>query len=547
MKASRLFSWAALSALPMPALCGSMAAWWTDMGASFVMQNSTTGQLTHSMCNSNFTAIYPNDPPLAFDTMYAPKNGTSLAATGWWDGKVVWASIFYQNNNDDIVSAVYMCDTDNGSGLYKRIESTVISDRDGTPPPNPKTGLSVTLLGEHEGYRLFYFDHSGALHHLKYIQDEGWSYAGPVSTNTNRTGMAVHSMFSGVRNVTVVTPRDAQNMEVSRLKVDGTWQITTFPTPLKENNVTSASNKTSFEFASTSTDTKLESYSGNPNALGIAIDKSMARHTFYIGQDRVPHYVSNFVNGNAETEWRNQPGQGVERWPLADNPESDFAIASQLGTSTIRLIYISGGRLVEAKYNDGRWDPATFLETHNTTAAADTGSGGGGLTTGAKIGVGVGVGVGALLIIGAVLAVCIMRRRRRAALAAAAATGNDYGWGGPPDGPDGMVSPGSQYTTMAGHQSHQESSLWSTSPDPNAIYRESQMGQMHLVQMQMNQMTPQMQGNKWDAMDNKGMAYHYGPTTPPPRELETPNLASELPPHQDKNELPTRTHAAELA
>jgi hypothetical protein len=204
-----------------------MAAWWTDIGPSFVMQNATTGLLTHSLCNSNNTPIYPVDPPLSFETTYAPRNGTSLAAAGWFDSKTTWASLIYQNNNDDIVNAVYMCDFQTGE--YKHVESSVISDRAGTPAVHPKTGLSVTLLGEQEGYRVFFHDRAKALQHLKYTQVENWSYGGPVSTNTNRSGMAIHSMFSGVRNVSVVTPRDAANMEVSRLNIDGAWHICKLP------------------------------------------------------------------------------------------------------------------------------------------------------------------------------------------------------------------------------------------------------------------------------------------------------------------------------
>lgn len=222
-----LLLWALLSLFPSLSLCGSMAAWWTDLGPSFAMQNASTGLLTHSLCHSNNTPLFPLDPPLSFETTYAPRNGTSLAATGWFDSKTTWASLFYQNNNDDIVSAVYTCDFQ--TGAYKLVESSVISDRSGTPAVHPETGLSVTLLGEQEGYRVFFHDRAKALQFLKFTQVESWSYGGPVSTNTNRSGMAIHSMFSGVRNVTVVTPRDTSNMEVSRLNIDGAWHICTYP------------------------------------------------------------------------------------------------------------------------------------------------------------------------------------------------------------------------------------------------------------------------------------------------------------------------------
>ena len=187
------------------------------------MKNVSTGLLTYSLCRSKNTPLYPVDPRLAFGTICAPKNGTSLAGTGWFDSKTTWASLFYQNNNDDIVSAVYTCDFQ--TGVYKPAESKVISDRSGTPAVHMQTGLSVTLLGEQEGYRVFFQDRSKALQSLKFTQVESWSYGGPVSANRNRSGMAIHSMFSGVRNLTVITPRNSKNMEVSRLNIDGTWHI----------------------------------------------------------------------------------------------------------------------------------------------------------------------------------------------------------------------------------------------------------------------------------------------------------------------------------
>jgi hypothetical protein len=200
-----------------------MAAWWTDLGPAFAMQNASTGLLTHTLCHSNSTPIFPVDPPVAFETTYAPRNGTSLAGAGWWDGSTTWASLFYQNNNDDLVNAAYMCDF--ATGKYKLVESAVISDREGTPAVHPQTGLSVALLGEQEGYRVYFHDREKALQSLKFTQVESWSYGGPISSSTDRSGMAIHSMFSGVRNVSVITPRDSSNIEVSRLNIDGAYHI----------------------------------------------------------------------------------------------------------------------------------------------------------------------------------------------------------------------------------------------------------------------------------------------------------------------------------
>jgi hypothetical protein len=244
----------------------------------------------------------------------------------------------------------------------------------------------------------------------------------------------------------------------------------------------------------TSASDPLKAWSGNPAAVGLAIDTHLTRHLFYVGTDRAPHHVAAFVTGTTESGWRAQPDQDRERWPLADEAGGgDFAITSQLGFSTIWLYYFSGGGLVEGKYRDGRWDPARVVEGFNSTVVGGDGDGeggGGGLSTGAKIGVGVGVGVGALLLL-AVVAICCVRRRRARATAAAAAAG--------PPWPQSGMGEGGQHGLGVG----QDGGGWG-----GMVYRDSHMSQAPTA---------------WD-QESKAM-----PMTPPPRELESPNLASELP------------------
>ena len=520
-----------------------MAAWWTDIGPSFVLQNASTGLLTHSLCHSNNTPLYPVDPPVAFKTKYAPKNGTALAATGWYDLTTTWASLFYQNNNNDIVNAIYKCNFQ--TGLYDEVESDVISDRSGTPPPNEQTGLSVALLGQQEGYRVFYHDRSRALHALKYTQVENWSYGNVISPSTNRSGMALASMFSGVRNVTVVSARDSSNIETVRLNIDNAWHISeflllsslpyptpillflhsytspaTFPTPLRGSTFTNATNLTTTTYDTSSPPPfTLNAYDGNPKAIGIAIDTQLTRHIFYIGTDRAPHSYAAFVTGLTEGGFRAQPNQTEEYWPLADEPNADFAIASNLGTSTIRLYYMSGGQLVEAKYRSGNWDPAGRLEVANTTAAAGghngtdekDGGGGGGLSTGAKAGVGVGAAIGGLLVLGG-LALWLLRRNKGTAKSdtgAAASSDVEGGAAGLAISPEPPMSQASLHDAASATRAGAGSGL--------------------------------SKSETWDHTELKDAA-----VTPPPRELESPNLASELPEVNDRNELPTAHHITEL-
>ena len=116
----------------------------------------------------------------------------------------------------------------------------------------------------------------------------------------------------------------------------------TFPTPLLNPNTTTFSNSTSPPYASTtSTNTPLTAWSGHPKALGLAIDTHLPGQIFYLGTDRVPHSLAAFVTGSsgteAESEWRAQPAQDTARWPPADEADADFAVASQLGTSSVWL------------------------------------------------------------------------------------------------------------------------------------------------------------------------------------------------------------------
>ncbi|KAK4183519.1 hypothetical protein QBC35DRAFT_97308 [Podospora australis] len=509
----RLLHWLLFMLLPTLSRCGSMAAWWTDLGPSFILQNASTGLLTHSLCHSNNTPLYPVDPPRSLKLTYAPKKGTALAATGWYDpgNNLASASIFYQNNNDDIVNALFHCDHQTGE-WSEQPETDVISDRPGMVAPNSVTGLSVALLGQSEGYRVFYHDKVRALHALKFKQEENWSYGGPISPNTNRSTLIVNSMFSGVRNVTVVSPRDDGNIEAVRLHSDEAWHIETLPTPLGGRNITNMINSTSLPYNTSSPPPfQLKAWDGKPKSIGIAIDSFLTRFVFYIGTDRSVHSLAAFTSGNVEGGFRPQADQRVESWPLADESNSDFAIASHIGTNNIRLYYISGGQLIETKYRDGNWDVATSLQAANTTVINNTGDKGAGsgdssgLSTGAKAGIGVGVSVGALLIIGAAVAFWRSRKRKSA--------------------------PVDEETETPPTAAATEPPMSPASPSQDGA---------STFQTDIARTGSGLSAEKWDH-ELKDTA-----VTPPPRELESPNLASELPNANDRSELPTKHHVTEL-
>jgi hypothetical protein len=62
-----------------------VAAWWTDFGPQIVLQNTTTGELRYSACNSYDTPIYDPVGDAVFSLKFKPRNGTALAGAGWWD------------------------------------------------------------------------------------------------------------------------------------------------------------------------------------------------------------------------------------------------------------------------------------------------------------------------------------------------------------------------------------------------------------------------------------------------------------------------------
>ena len=57
----------------------------TPLGPQLMLQNTTTGQIRYSYCNSSGSPVYSyDDATTYFELTYPPKNGTSLSGVGWW-------------------------------------------------------------------------------------------------------------------------------------------------------------------------------------------------------------------------------------------------------------------------------------------------------------------------------------------------------------------------------------------------------------------------------------------------------------------------------
>ncbi|KAI1080111.1 hypothetical protein F5B20DRAFT_540807 [Whalleya microplaca] len=444
-----------------PVSCGSIAAWWNTRGPSLIMQDDDTGGIRYSLCNGNYTPVFPNDTTIIAPlTSHPPKKNTSLSATGWMDGETTWASIFYLDDSDEIVNTLMKCDWN--TGRWENNGDYVISG--GAPKVAPNTGLSVVLLGSTAGYRVFYNDLGGVLHYLGYTSDtQRWGYYGIVS-NDKASSQAIGSTFiTNNNNITVVRPRDGQNMGVSRWYSDHLWHIGSFPQTLTRNgsHATNATSSSDIQLNSGTAAFSLPAWDGNATSIAVGENSSDTRSVFYIGTDKKVYQV-----GNTNTSWSIFDRPDDKAWPQADVAGGQIGIASSANSNAMRLYYISGGNIVEANGDNQRWQDATVLPSFNAsepaTSSPTTGDAigssdksGSGLSDGAKAGISVGVTLGVVAISGMLAAFWFLRRRQRKLDEAAAAEGQQQPDMSPPAQPATYYSEmdsqvGSQYNGSAG-------------------------------------------------------------------------------------------------
>ncbi|KLU83357.1 hypothetical protein MAPG_02419 [Magnaporthiopsis poae ATCC 64411] len=422
-----------LLSLAVQSCSASMAAWLTTLGPQVIRQNETTGAIMYSFCNSTGTPVFPVDNPNTLSLAFEPRNGTAITGKGWWDNQKTVASIFYQSKDGDIINTYQECNMK--TGKLNKINDRIISDD--KPAVHNTTGLTSVLLNAKEGYRIYYHDTNKTIQVIGYDPDANTFYYGGVVSRDTTSGFALGAQFNSVRNISVVYPRDSDNMGVARINSDGKYWLATTPRPLAlGTNVTANTNLTNMANitldAQASTNFSLASWTGNPKSMDIAVDKSSTRSIFYIGSDRALHQV-----GNINWVWRlMNTNLSTSVWPLADEPNAEFALASDQASSAVRIYYTVNKTLTEIKFDtDGLWKPAMALPVVSPNAstplpdpngkpadpnpgpasgASDQPSGGGsGLSLGAKAGIGAGVAVGVLAIMGVVLVVLIMRHKKK--------------------------------------------------------------------------------------------------------------------------------------
>lgn len=232
--------WLLLVAWVQPSYSSALYAYATERTVQIGAQDPATGKIYYSSCNSEDTPIFPLDKPNILDAKQTPRNGTALAAAGWWDTQTItvgrilcmlWltantvqASIFWQTKDGIIVNGYYTCNMTTGKLVRK--DEYQISETAEVDSIHSESGLSVELLGANDGYRVFYHNENRQVMMMSYTTVTNWIDGGAVSQDT-ATGMALGSTHYDKENITVAFPKGSDDIETSRLEKSGTWKLGT--------------------------------------------------------------------------------------------------------------------------------------------------------------------------------------------------------------------------------------------------------------------------------------------------------------------------------
>ncbi|CEI63823.1 hypothetical protein FVEN_g9130 [Fusarium venenatum] len=416
--------WLLLAAWTQPCHSSALYAYATDRTTQVGIQDVSTGKIYYSNCNSEDTPIFPLDKPNVLDTENKPRNGTALAAVGWWDTQKIIASIFWQAEDSVIVNGYYECDMD--TGKLNKVGEYTISLTAEVDSVHAESGLAVDLLGggEDDGYRVFYHNADKQIMMMSYTDNTNWIDGGIVSQDTAE-GIAIGTVWydeKNSKNMTVAFPKGSDNIETSRLHSTGKWKLAAFPQELAS-NYTNATVPTKIRMSSETADFSLPGWNASIEAIGMATDRSKTRSLFYLGEDNVLREAIAIQNN-----WQMAPNRSESIWPLSDDPSAGLAVTYQQSRGMTWIYYWSNGTIIQAHKNiTNEWEDFTVLpqtvpknetESGNKDDAAkedDTATESTGLTTGAKAGLGVGVAAG-VIAVGALVWFFMKRRNKHTAV-----------------------------------------------------------------------------------------------------------------------------------
>ncbi|KAI8633263.1 hypothetical protein F5Y19DRAFT_471532 [Xylariaceae sp. FL1651] len=404
--------------LPKLAQGGAITAWTTDRQRSHIMmQDDTTGKFFYSLCNYNNTLVFPADESasLTFEDDWArPKKRTGLAAVGFvvngTDKVVEW----HLNDNNDVIYSSWSCDN---TSHYSHIESLIIFEFGSSV--HPDTSLAALRSVETWGIRIYYQIKDLTTQCVEYTEDAGYNMGYNISQDPIK-GHTLAATFYDPTHLTLISPRDEGNIEISTIQQNMTWVISTYPTPLEpvdrpEDQSTIELPPTNFTNASSfsldlneNAGRSLDAWDGNTKGIGLALDFASNRRIFYIGNDSSLHGLTE--RDGTIGIFDKYEDQNSSYWPTADTPNAPLTATYDAENGLICLYYISGGIMIQVTRNFDSWEFATPLpktlqpeeqppqtnQTSNTNTAQPHHEP---LSTGAKTGIGVGLGVLAVAVV----------------------------------------------------------------------------------------------------------------------------------------------------
>ncbi|KAI2643344.1 hypothetical protein GGS21DRAFT_10553 [Xylaria nigripes] len=423
-----LSAWSSLHSALVDA--GSIASWTTGGGApQIVVQDDDTGDILYSLCNSNGTSVFPANESrsLIFDQGLAPKKGSSLAGIGFVnDQGIITTGMWYLNDDNAIVHALWKC---NETGhLVKSVEASsqwIILDGKSV---HPNTGLAAVNLGSENGYRVYYQESDFTTCALTYMPGfVNWEWSGPISQDPLKQ-LPITAGFSDPSAIVVVSPRDEENIEVIMQQADKSWVITSFPSDIQEFHhdsddndtnspaftinspqYTTATNMTEPQdlyIPESATTQKLEAWDGKTRGIGLALNSDGSQQIFYVGSDSKIHCVS------GANSWMPCIDVNINKWPTADNPNAQLAMAFDSSRNEIWVFYMSGGNLTQVhRRSKDKWEDPLVLPKTISSSATKHGQGRGGLSNSARAGIGSGAAIAGLALI--ILAVYIYLQRKK--------------------------------------------------------------------------------------------------------------------------------------
>ncbi|KAH8646083.1 hypothetical protein BX600DRAFT_477124 [Xylariales sp. PMI_506] len=421
----------------------AIAAWHNSVGTQILIQNSTTGDVYYSNCNSSGTPVFPTDPLHVLSFTRRPKLGSAFAGTGYASDNTIYASIWYTDDNDNIWQLLAQC---NSSESKLTVTGTYLASANITTAISSSTGLAGFLLSAGSGYRVFFHNSTGYVHELVYTTKTGWSNGALAISPDVPAGNSLSATFYGTSNLTIAYPLDGNTIELSEYNSDKTFHDSTFPYPLTDDEASSAST-TAFSVNTSASVDALPNWSTDAT-VGVTVDEDgSARHIFYIDTEKQLQYYGCDLAAAVSCTLADR--QNSTYWGAADDAAGKLGVAWADRQSDV--VYFSNNTLVLVQMESGEWSEMQTLtgdirtwstttvpssdsnstgsagDVSPTTSSSSNGGSSSGLSTGAAAGIGVGMTIVALGAIGAAVFLALRKRKRIAAEAAARAQADELG------------------------------------------------------------------------------------------------------------------------